>query len=339
MTTLTSGARLPKSRIEEIKNGSVLLMGESKNLAATALHFIEEFDKAVVAFRNAAQGLLVAEAQLAELRGQEPVAWIVGSEEIDEFKRGREVTVMRDGDEEELEKIALYIRPAPQAVSPGPVGIGGVTAEHQRVIEMLLKVCGAAFELADDTCECELDGEQCITAPSDSFAKLSDALDEIENTLPTEDADRPDVFLAWAAMPRAALKSLFQLSGNSEQVKEYPDKLPCDVHLVPGLKIGKGCPVSTLHGALLRRAEFVAELDAMNPDQRQAHDKAIADFKSDFLPNSPVIPDGSVPEGYALVPIEPTEAMLLVLGMTGLFDSMIAKYQKALAAAPQPKGE
>ncbi len=41
-----------------------------------------------------------------------------------------------------------------------------------------------------------------------------DALDEIENTLPTEDVDRPDVFLAWSAMPRAALKSILQ-AGNS----------------------------------------------------------------------------------------------------------------------------
>ncbi|HHY1018836.1 TPA: hypothetical protein ACVY19_006344, partial [Klebsiella michiganensis] len=28
-----------------------------------------------------------------------------------------------------------------------------VTAEHRRVIEMLLSVCGAAFELADDSCQ------------------------------------------------------------------------------------------------------------------------------------------------------------------------------------------
>ena len=83
-----------------------------------------------------------------------------------------------------------------------------VTAEHRRVIEMLLNVCGAAFELADDSCQQDVDGEECHVVPSDAFQKLSDALDEIENTLPTEDIDRPDVFLAWSAMPRAALKSL-----------------------------------------------------------------------------------------------------------------------------------
>lgn len=85
-----------------------------------------------------------------------------------------------------------------------------VTAEHRRVIEMLLSVCGAAFELADDSCQQDVDGEDCHVVPDDAFQKLSDALDEIENTLPTEDIDRPDVFLAWSAMPRAALKSILQ---------------------------------------------------------------------------------------------------------------------------------
>lgn len=94
-----------------------------------------------------------------------------------------------------------------------------VTAEHRRVIEMLLNVCGAAFELADDSCQQDVDGEECHVVPSDAFQKLSDALDEIENTLPTEDIDRPDVFLAWSAMPRAALKSLLQ-AGNSPVIPD-----------------------------------------------------------------------------------------------------------------------
>lgn len=94
-----------------------------------------------------------------------------------------------------------------------------VTAEHRRVIEMLLNVCGAAFELADDSCQQDVDGEECHVVPSDAFQKLSDALDEIENTLPTEDIDRPDVFLAWSAMPRAALKSLLQ-AGKSPAIPD-----------------------------------------------------------------------------------------------------------------------
>ncbi|EMD6910269.1 hypothetical protein VRU76_004936 [Citrobacter freundii] len=94
-----------------------------------------------------------------------------------------------------------------------------VTAEHRRVIEMLLNVCWAAFELADDSCQQDVDGEECHVVPDDAFQKLSDALDEIENTLPTEDIDRPDVFLAWSAMPRAALKSILQ-AGNSPVTRD-----------------------------------------------------------------------------------------------------------------------
>ncbi|AYC20079.1 hypothetical protein DZA65_03204 [Dickeya dianthicola] len=137
--------------------------------------------------------------------------------------------------------------------------VSGITEEHRRVIGLLLGVCASAFELADDSCECELDGEQCVTAPRDSFAKLSDWLDEIENTLPDKYDDLPNTALQWAAIPRHALRSLLQPA------------------------------------------------------------------------NSPVIP-----EGWKLVPVEPTEAMMLVLGMTGSFESMIAKYCKMLAAAPQP---
>ncbi|WP_235891706.1 hypothetical protein [Klebsiella spallanzanii] len=135
---------------------------------------------------------------------------------------------------------------------PAPVVLENcVTAEHRRVIEMLLNVCGAAFELADDSCQQDVDGEDCHVVPNSAFQKLSDMLDEIENSLPTEDADRPDVFLAWSAMPRASLKSLLQ-AGNSP--------------LWVGVDWAKGCEPG----------------------------------------NSPVIP-----EGYVMVPKEPTEAMML----------------------------
>lgn len=105
--------------------------------------------------------------------------------------------------------IAVYTAP-PAPVVPD----AHVTAEHRRVIQMLLSVCGAAFELADDSCQQDIDGESCHVVPDNSFKKLSDALDEIENTLPTEDVDRPNVFLAWSAMPRAVLKSILQASNS-----------------------------------------------------------------------------------------------------------------------------
>lgn len=139
----------------------------------------------------------------------EPVAW-TDEEELRDvnvagigylFDIDREANKFADP----RRQIMLY-RHAQQPVVPE----NRVTAEHRRVIEMLLNVCGAAFELADDSCQQDVDGEDCHVVPDDAFQKLSDALDEIENTLPTEDIDRPDVFLAWSAMPRAALKSLLQ---------------------------------------------------------------------------------------------------------------------------------
>ena len=85
----------------------------------------------------------------------------------------------------------------------------GVTAENLRVIQMLLNVCGAAFELADDSCQQDVDGELCHVVPDDAFSSLSNALEEIENTLPDEYEDLPNIVLQWAAIPRHALRNMF----------------------------------------------------------------------------------------------------------------------------------
>lgn len=42
-----------------------------------------------------------------------------------------------------------------------------------------------------------------------------------------------------------------------------------------------------------------------------------------------------IPEGWALVPIEPTLAMLTLLGLTGSFESMLERYANMLDAAPE----
>ncbi|MBW5893146.1 hypothetical protein IM880_13065 [Pectobacterium polaris] len=93
-----------------------------------------------------------------------------------------------------------------------------VTVEHRRVIEMLLSVCAAAFEIADDTCNQEVDGEWCHVVPDNSFSRLSDALDNIENSLPSEYAELPNTVLQWATVPRHALRELLQpaLNGGTE---------------------------------------------------------------------------------------------------------------------------
>lgn len=91
----------------------------------------------------------------------------------------------------------------------------GVTAENLRVIKMLLDVCGTAFELADDSCQQDVDGELCHVVPDSAFSRLSDALGEIENTLPDEYEYLPNIVLQWAAIPRHALQELFTAAPQS----------------------------------------------------------------------------------------------------------------------------
>ncbi|MDU7347907.1 MAG: DUF551 domain-containing protein [Klebsiella grimontii] len=155
-----------------------------------------------------------------------------------------------------------------------------VTAEHRRVIEMLLNVCGAAFELADDSCQQDVDGEECHVVPDDAFQKLSDALDEIENTLPTEDIDRPDVFLAWSAMPRASLKSLLQAQ---------PAPVVSDFETVlESLDYDVRCNI--------RESEHVYQASKATYDACRA-----AMIQAG---NSPVIPDGMLKIGYMFITAE-----------------------------------
>ncbi|EOU3097772.1 hypothetical protein ACNVFB_004616, partial [Yersinia enterocolitica] len=52
----------------------------------------------------------LARVALAAKRA-EPVAWVVGDEEIADFKNGREVCVMRDCDDEQLDYLPLYTTP------------------------------------------------------------------------------------------------------------------------------------------------------------------------------------------------------------------------------------
>lgn len=83
-------------------------------------------------------------------------------------------------------------------------------------------------------------------------------------------------------LARIALASL-------DAVASYPEKLPCPVFLEPGLRFSKGVKTSLMLGALQRRAEYYAELDAMMPEQRAEHDAGIADFKA--MLGQPIITD------------------------------------------------
>lgn len=61
-------------------------------------------------------------------------------------------------------------------------------------------------------------------------------------------------------------------------VHDYPDVLPCQVMLEPGLRFGKGVQTKTMLGALQRRVEYYAELEAMTPEQRAEHEAGMKEF-------------------------------------------------------------
>lgn len=50
---------------------------------------------------------------------------------------------------------------------------------------------------------------------------------------------------------------------------------------------------------------------------------------------TPQLNSQEIPEGWKLVPIEPTLAMLTLLGLTGSFESMLERYANMLDAAPE----
>ncbi|ALL37788.1 hypothetical protein AR325_12715 [Serratia marcescens] len=68
----------------------------------------------------------------------------------------------------------------------------------------------------------------------------------------------------------------------------YPERLPCPVHLLPGLKFGKGVPTRSMLDALVRRAEYESELEAMTPEQRAENDARLEKLKA-------LIPQPSLP--------------------------------------------
>lgn len=76
-----------------------------------------------------------------------------------------------------------------------------------------------------------------------------------------------------------------------QPVPVVPETLPCPVHLVPGLRLGKGCKTETLLIALQRRAEYYAGLDAMTPEERAKHYANIEAFKAMLPQPAPVAPE------------------------------------------------
>ncbi|EOY5729788.1 hypothetical protein ACP7QD_003348 [Enterobacter bugandensis] len=197
------------------------------------------------------------------------------------------------------------------------------------------------------------------TAFADSRAELEEELELARIALASLEADGLTDDVSDAELNAALLLHRLKVDGHSQlsdafragfkyarrtapqaPASDYPETLPCPVMLEPGLRFGKGVKTQTVLGALKRRAEYCAKLEAMTPGQRAGHDAGMkefaailqgaekteplhavkaspllnssvkgielqhADFQAKAAGNSPMIPDG-----WVMVPVEPTPEM------------------------------
>lgn len=113
---------------------------------------------------------------------------------------------------------------------------------------------------------------------------LQQTIAEFENT-------RDDIPFGLDDDDAKILKVLKQALASLDAKSIVPETLPCPVHLVPGLRLGKGCKTETLLIALQRRAEYYAGLDAMTPEERAKHYANIEAFKAMLPQPAPVAPE------------------------------------------------
>ncbi|HIE8767392.1 TPA: hypothetical protein ACXP17_000553 [Klebsiella variicola subsp. variicola] len=141
-----------------------------------------------------------------------------------------------------------------------------------------------------------------------------------------------------------ALRIGDKLYRHAQPAPEYPEVLPCPVLLEPGLRFGKGIKTSTMLAALARRAVYESDLAALSPEEKAEFQAGIEDVKALIAQPAPLVPDG-----YVMVPKEPTDEMIAAAMncedvLFNSDDSFCVQfgniYEAMLAAAPQEvKGE
>ena len=90
------------------------------------------------------------------------------------------------------------------------------------------------------------------------------------------------------AIKNTGAKPLYTAPPGPVSVPDYPETLPCPVMLEPGLRFGKGVQTNAMLGALQRRSEYYAELDAMTPEQRAHHEVGMKEFAAMLQGAEPV---------------------------------------------------
>ncbi|HGY9285409.1 hypothetical protein U9Z24_12515 [Escherichia coli] len=159
---------------------------------------------------------------------------------------------------EQAKKNIEVLRGAVQKI-PGASDAAVIHLKLAEITLASLETEPVAFVMADD-----LKDSSIISTPA--YRDLGEAMERTVG----------DVVALYAAPPA------------SVTVQDYPDVLPCPVMLELGLRFGKGVPTKTMLGALQRRAEHYAELDAMTPEQRTEHDAGMKEFAAMLQGAEPV---------------------------------------------------
>ncbi|HGT2822583.1 TPA: DUF551 domain-containing protein [Klebsiella pneumoniae] len=85
--------------------------------------------------------------------------------------------------------------------------------------------------------------------------------------------------------------AVLPLYRHAHPAPEYPEVLPCQVLLEPGLRFGKGIKTSTMLAAMARRAVYESDMAALSPEERAEFQAGIEGFKALIAQPAPVAPE------------------------------------------------
>ena len=235
----------------------------------------------LLAFRNAAKN---------------PIAWVVGDEEIADFKNGREVCVMRDCDDEQLDYLPLYAAPVLPKQPESEIPFGDVEP----------------IEVTDDMVYAFHNQLSDSALGSDEFTDIKHGLCAALMNIPR---------------PAQPVSEPYKLEIDMDDADQF------SITLLHEIIYGKELiwPEAKL---LARFMLDVKQRASASPAQDDKSASTELPNHSNLSTNSPVIPDG-----WKLVPIEPTPKMLVAA--MGMFtaEELAEAWGDMLAAAPAQESE
>lgn len=366
--------KLTTERLEEIAKLEITEFSNGMDIAKDAYQSV-----------GSSEIVLMARQLLAyEQAAKNPVAWVVGDEEIAEFKNGREVCVMRDCDDEQLDYLPLYAAPVlpkqPELIGMKvSIDTGSDNIGHRLFGEIVGTsdsngVPVLCIEVAENNGDMAAPAQPVI--PERPELRYGDNVLWFLNELAAFDASDidSDDFDVYGedrnGIEGCANISITELAADaakllSAQPVSEPYKLPVryfsygsecgfDWHNTEKEAIeaaeaviddyrGDACDGwseetdSVCWGVILQQATKVDERPRTDDDKCDPAIDTVCDYAllPELVGNSPVIPDG-----WKLVPVEPTAAMFHAFNDCDYGrKSMRERYIQMIEAAPAQESE